>query len=314
MRSLRSGLVDIIRDFLAVHGSAADLARRHRDGTLRFEDVEAWVGEDAGSELFRLKERCHSIFRSPATDDASDTRVGALLDLAVGSLFHEAMKLRENLYQQERYGPRVEALRRQGDPDSVELFEEFEKILARSAESLEESVAELERLIAQIRKQLLRLIAEQGRTGRVARCLYESAEEVRAVYTEGLDALYDRIFGDPVTGYLRAAESYLESAYYSDALAALAEAGRRAPDDPHVQRATLYAEGMQAFFSREYGRSVARLSAWLDAGAGADGSERVALALAGTTHIERLPAGEEAEDVLARAADLSGRLRALHAS
>ena len=34
-----------------------------------------------------------------------------LFDLAVGSLFHEAMKFRENFYQREVYGPRVRALR-----------------------------------------------------------------------------------------------------------------------------------------------------------------------------------------------------------
>ena len=99
MRDLRFGLVDIIRDFLAVHDRATRLFdRRDRDG-LRFEDVRSWVGEDAKSDLFRLKEACHAIFRPAVDTGATDMRVGALLDLAVGSLFHEAMKLRENLYQ-----------------------------------------------------------------------------------------------------------------------------------------------------------------------------------------------------------------------
>ena len=249
--------------------------------------------------------------RQAESDAAPDSRVGALLDLAVGSLFHEAMKLRENLYQQERYGPRVEALRAQNDTESVELFDEFEKILATSAASLEESVAEVDRLVAQIRKQLLRLLIEHGRNGRVARCLYESADDVAAVYREGLDALFVRIFGDAVTGYLAAADSYLESAYYSDALAVLAEAGRRAPADEEVHRAALYAEGMQAFFSRDYARSVARLSDWLDADPAVAETDRVRLALAGTSHVERLPVGDEAAEVIARAAELSKRLRAL---
>jgi tetratricopeptide (TPR) repeat protein len=312
MRSLRSGLVDIVRDFFAVHRSAEGLVRLHADGSLRFEDVEAWVGGDARSELFRLKERCHSIFRPSGADEtAPDTRVGALVDLAVGSLFHEAMKLRENLYQRERYGPRVQALRQQDDAESQDLFEEFEKILDRSSGSLDESVAEIERLVAQIRTQLLRLIAKHGRTGLVARCLYETAENVRSVYPEGLDSLYEQVYGDPAEGYVEAARSYLESAYYSDALAAFTEAARRSPQHDEVQRSICYAEGMEAFFSRDYARSVKRLSDWLDAVGSRAEPDRVRMALAGTSHVERLPENDEAAEVIEAAAALSKRLRAL---
>ena len=307
MPNLQSGLVDILRDFLAVYGLGSEIAEHHAGGRLCFDDVRDWVGEDARSELFRLKERCHAMFR-PEDDEIADMRVGALLDLAVGSLFHEAMKLRENLYQQERYRPRVVALRGESDPESLELFKEFEKLLSRSAASLEESVAEVGVLLDQTRKQLRRLLTATGATGVVARCLYENEARVVTVYEEGLDALLERIFGDAVTGYVMAGESYLESAYYAEALAAFAEALRRAPERGDVRRLSHYAEGMLAFFSRDYGRSVDRLCDWLDAGAPED-ALRVKQALAGAQHIEKLPPGDEDEAVVSRAAALSGRLR-----
>lgn len=311
MRSLESGLVDIVRDFLAVHASATSLVRRHHEGELRFEDVRAWVGDDGRSELFRLKESCHSIFRPADSGEVEEIRVGALLDLAVGSLFHEAMKLRENLYQVERYGPRVRALRGGSDPESVELFDEFEKLLASSATTLDGSVAEVEVMLAQTRKQLLRLIVEHGRTGLAARCLYEAGDGVKALCAEGLDALFERIYGEAVTGYIVAAESYLESAYYGEALATLAEARRRSPDDRDVLRTIDYAEGMQAFFSRDYERSLERLSDWLDAGTRTDDPMRIRLALAGTQHVGRLPDGDAAPAVIRRAAELSEQIRGL---
>jgi hypothetical protein len=309
MQTLESGLVDIIRDFLAVHESATEVVRRHREGSLRFDDVQVWVGDDGQSELFRLKENCHSIFRPVDSGEVAEIRVGALLDLAVGSLFHEAMKLRENLYQLERYGPRVRALRGESDPQSVELFSEFEKLLAASAVTLDGSVTEVEVMLVQTRQQLLRLIVEHGQTGLAARCLYEAGTGVTAVCPDGLDALYAKIHGKAVTGYVIAADSYLESAYYGEALATLAEARRRSPGNGEVGRTIDYAEGMQAFFSRDYEKSIERLSEWLDAGTEVDDPQRIRLALAGTQHVERLPVGGAPPDVIRRAAELSEQIR-----
>ena len=78
-----------------------------------FEDIEKFVGDDASSILFRLKESCHAIFRPSGSDSRPEVAAGALLDLVVGSLFHEAMALRENLYQLESYGAQVQMLRTQ---------------------------------------------------------------------------------------------------------------------------------------------------------------------------------------------------------
>ncbi len=313
MPSLRSGLVDIIRDFLAVDALATRLVSRHEAGAWRFDDVRSWVGDDARSPLFRLKEGCHAIFRATDADETPEMRTGALLDLAVDSLFHEAMKLRENLYQQERYGPRVQALRGENDSEARELFAEFEKILAQTAQSLDVSVGEVAALLDQTRKQLRRSMIALGATGITARCLYEHQSELASVYAEGVDALFADIFGDAATGYVRAALSYLESAYYAEALPPLEEAARRAPDRKDVAGARAYAQGMLAFFSREYATSVARLGEWLDTAPGDGDAVWVRQALAGTQHIERLMPDDESEEVIADAAALSEQLRALEA-
>ena len=83
----------------------------------------------------------------------------ALFDLAVGSLFHEAMKFRESFYQKEVYGPRVGALRSQSTSESDAFFDEFEKILDGVADRLEEGSQETEILIAQTGQQLRVLLA-----------------------------------------------------------------------------------------------------------------------------------------------------------
>ncbi len=166
-------------------------------------------------------------------------------------------------------------------------------------------------MLTQTRQQLLRLMIEHGQTGLAARCLYEAGDAVKAVCPEGLDALYEKIHGKALKGYVIAADSYLASAYYSEALETLAEARRRSAGSRDVLRTIDYAEGMQAFFSRDYEKSIGRLSDWFAAGAGVDHPERLRLALAGTQHVERLPAGGAAPDVIRRAADLSEQIRVL---
>ena len=313
MRDLRSGLVNIIRDFLAVHDRANRLFGRRGQGELRFEEVRSWVGEDSRSALFRLKEACHAIFRPSEEDDALDMKGGTLLDLAVGSLFHEAMKLRENLYQQERYGPRVRAFQGSADPETRELLSEFEKNLFLSAQRLEESVAEVQVLLEQTGKQLRRVMVESAADGITARSLCENQGAVEAVYPESLDSLLESIYGDAATGYFKAAISYLESAYYAEALAPLAEAHRRAPARVEIQGVAAYAQGMLAFFSRDYGGSVKFLAQWVGAGDSGIKPEWVKQALAGLLHIESLGPEEEGREVIAAAAELSSQLKTLSA-
>ena len=128
MRSIESDLVYIVRDFLIVHRMFRDVTARYWSGALRFEQVQALVGDSEESVLFRLKERCHALFR--ADSEGEVVRVGpeALFDLAVGSLFHEAMKFRESLYQRDVYGPKVRALSSASEPEVSLLFREFERI------------------------------------------------------------------------------------------------------------------------------------------------------------------------------------------
>ena len=125
-----SALVDILREFLAAHRLTRRLFARYRSGELRFEELEDLVGDDEHSVLFRLKGRCHALFRRDPGHPALAVRREALFDLAVGSLFHEAMKFRENFYQREVYGPRVRALRTESGGENAALFQEFEKILS----------------------------------------------------------------------------------------------------------------------------------------------------------------------------------------
>jgi hypothetical protein len=304
-------MVDIVRDFLVAHQELSDLFLAFEEGRLHFEDVHRLVGDDGASVLFRLKERCHAIFRASDEGSVPEMRREALFDLAVGSLFHEAMKLRENLYQQEFYVPRVRDLRAAGaEEEAGEILEEFAKILAISAARLEEAVNETRILLTQTRQQLRLLMADHRENGPMARCLYEEEQRVSVVFEEGLDGLYTRIFGSPFEGFMVVARSYLDSAYFAEALAALGDARSREDGRGEIHHLVCYAEGMQAFLNGAYGQSVERLRDWLDGGLEEGERAGLELALGAVSSVPNLVEGEAREALLDDAKQLSDRLKA----
>jgi tetratricopeptide (TPR) repeat protein len=252
-----AGLVDIVREFLSVHGLLRRLFERHHAGSLRFEEVQALAGDNESSPLFRLKERCHGLFR------AGEVGGAALFDLAVGSLFHEAMKLRENLYQLEVYAPKVERARARAGPGSEGLFEEFERILVASRIRLAEALAECEALLEQTRRQFQALLASHKNNGLVIRYLIANTGSAEAVLGEPLDSFFARAFGDAASAYALAARSYLESGYFDEARQLFAAALLRDPARADLQRETAYADGMSAYLRGRYEEALTHLEVWM---------------------------------------------------
>lgn len=308
MTRIRSEMVDIVRDFIEAHGLMTSMTLRHAEGVLGFGDVEQFVGDDASSILFRLKESCHSIFRSSGSEEPADVGAGALLDLVVGSLFHEAMALRENLYQLESYGARVEALRGVGTSATLGLLQEFEKIHRASSERLDDSVIQIDALLVQARRQFLLLLIEHKSQGLLARCVWENAEKFSSAFGQSFIEILNEIYGDPGVALLLAADSYLDSAYYSDGLRVLDDARERVTLGDGVQERIDYARGMRSFMDRDYRACIDELSQWWTVNSSEHDPGRVQFALDAVAHIKSVLADEasisidpsEVEDLWAR--------------
>ena len=82
--------------------------------------MEEFVDDRGKSCLYRLKQMCHELFRN--ADEASYKK--KFYDITVGYIFHEAMKIRENIYQLEYYKPQYTTL-----TDSSELTVLEKKII-----------------------------------------------------------------------------------------------------------------------------------------------------------------------------------------
>ncbi len=261
MRTIDSTLVDIARDFLEAHQALRALAARHRSGELHFDEVLALVGDDEESVLFRLKERCHRVFRAQA-GPAEEIGPGALFDLAVGSLFHEAMKFRENVYTRDVYGPRVQALRDADVPDEAGLLRESQKIIEDSGMRLEESLMEAEILLKQTVGQFRVLLRMNASNAFVTRFLIEHRGLVQQVLGEGISAVLDAIHGDASKGFAAASQSYLSSGFYQPAREAIREAEELGYPKASCDRIAAYADGMNAYLEGRYSEFLEGLQAW----------------------------------------------------
>lgn len=310
MASSSSGLVDIVREFLEVEEVVGRMLESYGRGKLAFEDVRELVSDSEASPLFRLKERCHALFRSGVGSSRMVPHREVLFDLAVGSLFHEAMKFRENFYQREVYGPRVQALRGEAGEEAEALFQEFEKIQAAVSERLEEGLHETQALVARTREQLRVLLAERSDDGHVTRFLIEHRERVEQVFGEDLDSLLAQIHGEPASGYAVAGRSYLASGYYGDAERCLVEAIARGGDTRALASCVAYARGMAAYLRGHYAEAVAELASWADS-SGKPDPGLADLAHTALSKVGDLAAGREREQTVRAAGALLQRLGGL---
>lgn len=307
MGTCDQGLVEIVRDFARAYQLMRNVITRYRAGALEFEQLQELVGDDESSVLYRLKERCHALFRTDRSETALANHREVLFDLAIGSLFHEAMKFRESFYQREVYGPKVRALRSEADPGAAQLFEEFEKILEVVSRRLQEGLQEAESLLDQTVQQLRVLIVVHRENGFVSRFLVENEPLVEEIFKVSLDALFAEIHGSAAEGFSAAGRSYLLSGYYDEAIGAFAAARQRGGDTAELERLTAYARGMAAYLRRDYAQSVAHLTEWAESAQG-DPPELYRLAQDAVSRVGSFAIGDERESVEAAAAALLGRL------
>ena len=283
-----TSFVQLLREYLTAHAELGGVLSTYADDEIPFAKIRALVGDDDRAVLYRLKEKSHALFRAHGLATKA-VRREALFDLAVGSLFHEAMKLRETLYQREVYAPRVASLRKAADEESDALFEEFDRILENSVSRLGEVASEVRKLLVQTRDQLRRLLAERVGDRVVTRCLLSRREEVDATFPEGFAGILEAMHGDTVTGLVEGARALLDSAYFVEAAATLREASQQ-PEAPlaELQQLELYADGMQAFLDGDYRSSIAALEAWADLGAHDDERDFARLAASVLGRLGRL--------------------------
>ncbi|OQX14981.1 MAG: hypothetical protein BWK76_13825 [Desulfobulbaceae bacterium A2] len=183
----------------------------------RLEELWRLLTDLVGSEtmpgpLWRLKDLCHRIWPREEPGEIQ----GRLFDWLTGSCFHEAMKLKENIYLLRGYArtsPGAEA----GGWEASAALEMLEAVRRDACRELERLSETLGRAALALRRMLPTL----ANNGLVPRLLLEEEAQVTELWNETLEAIWVDMFdGRPETGFCAAGASYLSGHWFHRALAA----------------------------------------------------------------------------------------------
>jgi hypothetical protein len=228
------------------------------------------------------------------------------------------------MYQQEVYVPKVEQLLEEHGRDDADFFPDLEKIQAAGAGRTLEAIRETQVLLSQTRKQLRALLEAHRDNTLLTRNLVANREAVESVFEVELAEILAGIHGDAATGFRAAAHSYLDSAFFSDAIVCLdaaqreacrdekgdGEVGKVGEVDEQLARLRCYAEGMLHFAAGAYTKSLESLREWLDAKPASDEQRYLHFAQSALSRIGKLVNREGAADLHSLAETLVERIQA----
>ncbi|WP_461209828.1 hypothetical protein [Desulfocurvus sp. DL9XJH121] len=228
---------DVTRDFCLI---SRELERefRHfdRNGHVDFTALNNLLGQEMNKGLlWRLKDTAHVLFKSDASPGVG--LLGQFLDWSFGYIFHDAIKLKEDAYQQQNYAPWFRQLqsRELSGADrtfSRDLFE----VLDQTQESIQREVNRIRFLLYNCRALFTEYLPIHSDNELLARFLFAQNDLVREVFGDGYPRLVARIYGDAQHRLpLLAARSLRRGGWREDAAKALEEAERLSPQDQGVQ-------------------------------------------------------------------------------
>ena len=257
-------IVEIVKGFLKSTFIFTDLLKGYHQGNLKFSKVEKLVDTTETNPLFDLKERCHSRFRYQEAQSCNEKE--KLLDLTIGSIFHEAMKLKENLYQLEVYGPRyMEFEKRLGNPLPEGESNRFKKIMLRAEQDLKEGIEDLEKLFRDVKEQLAELLREYSKNKLLTRFLLENRALIQRVYgRRGQEKIFASMFKRGIDqAYWAAGNSYLESQYFDMAHRVFKKALSRHQENEMLKFICQFTSGAGSYYANDYQKALLKFKGLL---------------------------------------------------
>ncbi len=213
--NLEKKQIDLIKESICFYEKARQCKYLFREERLYFTTIEDFVDDRGKSCLFRLKEMCHDLFRN--SNEASYKE--KLYDITVGYTFHEAMKLRENLYQLEYYRPQCDIALQNLSDQERKIVNEIEVLVKKANIRLKEGFKEIDGLSNQLISQLKDLIFLYRGNYLLPRFLFEQEKPLIRIYgRKGFADILQAAYADGRSLLIfKTASSYLESEYYETA-------------------------------------------------------------------------------------------------
>ncbi len=226
---------DIIRDFCLV-SRQLETAFDHYDQTsgISFDMFQDFVGDEMDKgQLWRLKDTAHTLFRN----EGHTTVIGQYLDWSIGYIFHECMKLREDVYQQETYRPWFQSMQKNQELSAEERLvgKELLHLMEQTQESIHREVNRVRFILFHCRRLFILYLPRHRENSLLARFFFDQEELVRQVFKADYDKLIRSVYSEhPENMYLQAAANLRNGGWLDRAEKALEKASSHNPQSNGV--------------------------------------------------------------------------------
>ena len=233
-------LKNLVKRFFSSLAFFRDLKEHTRRYGIRYDGFEFWVGteKDRGI-LWEMKDICHMLWDERQTNADPD---GIMLDWMLGTLFHEAMKLKENAYMLDRYRNRFPVstgLREGMPPDGLNGEEQkCELFFEETEHETKRSIKRIECLFARSFQLLVTILKKDRENPLMVRYLLEEISDANGHWPEGEGpkALLAQLFPDGLDrAWCLAGESYLEGGWFKEAKRAFERALEIEPESAEAK-------------------------------------------------------------------------------
>lgn len=183
--------------------------------------LSAMVGTEKNKgPLWQLKDLCHQVWPQETRHQHIQ---GGLVNWLVGSLFHEAMKLKENLYLLNNYGTAAVAVDGLDDyndghwrqsPAMIRLVD-MGALVVRITGDVARQMERMGCLFGQVKYLLRMMLPDLVANTLILRLLAEQEGVVIELWGESLEVIFDDIFANnPASGFCQVGASYLQGQWY----------------------------------------------------------------------------------------------------
>ncbi|MGL1860997.1 MAG: hypothetical protein OCC46_00575 [Pseudodesulfovibrio sp.] len=198
------------------------------DGSVEFETLQDLLGSEMDKGLlWRMKDTAHHVFRN----DPHSQLGGQFLDWAIGYIFHETIKFKEDAYQKQNYAPWFHKLSEgELDGSEKEITGQFFQILNQTEESMRRETDRIRFIMAKCRQLLPYYLRRYSDNVLLARYIFSENEMVKSVFREEYDGLIFAIYGpQPERMFILASQSLRLGGWMEEASEALGKALEKNP-------------------------------------------------------------------------------------
>ena len=200
---------------------------------IQFKILDAWVA----GPLWNLKEQSHRLFRST---HHKSSLYEHLFDWTMGSIFHEAMKVKENTYQVESYKPllEMEVKNSENNPALSNIINEYFSLIEKANIDLKQELERVHELLSKAVFHLREIIIYYKDNILLIRFLIDNRTKVEKIFgKDSLAGLFEQMFPNGVhDAYLLAAENCFTSGRFQEAERYLEKAAKHDKNNRKAQK------------------------------------------------------------------------------